>query len=144
MLIFSCVAAATHVSSIEKKKISRTAALISVISYIRNQIELYASPIEKILMSCRKELLSELGVENDPTSLSELFEESDKECERILSDFERSFGKGYRSDQVKLCDSTVSELERVKRALEESYPSKKRTAFALSLALGGTLLIALL
>lgn len=145
--MLSCAMTASYIASAEKKKIEQTEAFIALVKYIKNQIDCYSMPMEKILHSC-PELLLRLGIEKEISSLSELLSECEivcgEDCKKILYTFSESFGKGYREHQVKRCDAAVTELEEIKKRLGTEYPSKKKTAAALCFAVGGALLIALL
>ncbi len=146
-IILSCALTVSCISSAEKKKIEQIEAFISLIKSIRHHIECYSMPIEKILLSS-KDILLRLGVEKDISSFSQIFSECEITCgedfEKILRAFSISLGKGYREDQVKMCDMALSELEEIRKKLIAAYPAKKKTAAALCFAAGGALLIALL
>ena len=146
LIVIASIGTAYYISATEKKKIEQIEALIALIKYVRNQIDSFSMPIEKILSSCPV-LLSRLGVNEKISSISELASRCDiscEECKKIINDFVLSLGKGYREREIKLCDKAIGELEDIKNRLVLSYPSKKKTAAALCLAFGGALLIALL
>ena len=141
-IILSCTMAASYINSLEKRKIEQAEALIELVKYTRDQIDSYAMPIEKILLGS-KEILIKIGKENIK-SFSELSEGCIEECRKTILLFGESIGKGYREQQVKMCDRVLSELESIRKKLAEAYPSKKKTNSALCFAAGGALLIALL
>ena len=105
-------------------------------------------PIDRILFSCPDELVAGIGSTAEKGSFEKLISGCDvicgDDCRRILEEFARSLGKNYRDRQIKLCDTTVSELESVRAGLQRIYPSKKKTITALCLATGGLAVIALI
>ncbi len=146
IMIFS-IGAASYIASGEKNKIEEIEGFIALIRYVRNQIDCFSMPIENILGSC-PEILFKIGIDEKISSLSELVSKCEmtcgEECEKIINDFAVSLGKGYRERELKICDKSIGELENIKNRLVVSYPSKRKTAAALCLAIGGALLITLL
>lgn len=146
-LLISCALTSSYIISVEKNKIEQIEAIIALIKRIRDRIDCYAMPVEKILNSAGDILLS-LGIEKNITDFTQLLSECEivcgEDCKKILNTFADTLGKGYREQQVKLCDTTISALEDIKRKLVSAYPSKKKTTIALCFAFGGALLIALL
>ena len=146
LIVMASAGVVSYVISGEKKKIEEVDAFIALIKYVRNQIDCFSMPIEKILASC-PELVSKIGVSEKTTSISGLVSKCDiscQECKKIINAFSLSLGKGYREQEIRLCEKVIGELENIKKGLECSYPSRKRTTVALCLAIGGALLIALL
>ena len=146
-VMISCSLCASYITSLEKRKIEQTEAFIELIKHIRNQIDCYSMPIEKIFLSA-KDMLLKLGIEKEIRTFSDLLSEceieSGEEAKKTLNTFAESLGKGYRENQVKMCDGVLSELEVIRKKLTDAYPSKKKTTAALCFAGGGALLIALL
>ena len=146
-VILSSVMAARYISSFEKNKIKRIEGIISFIKHIRDSIDCYSMPIEKIITSGNA-LLWEMGIDKGKKELSELLCECGKgcgeDCEKILEAFSGTLGKGYREQQVRLCDEVISELESIRKKLVLVYPSKEKTTLAICFTLGGALLILLL
>ena len=147
VLLLSCALTSSYIISAEKRKIEQLEAFIALIKRTKEMIDCYAMPIEKIFNSSG-DILLRLGIEKDITDFSQLVSECEilcgEDCRKILFVFSESLGKGYRENQVKLCDATLSELEEIRKRLVLAYPSKKKTTAALCFAVGGALLIALL
>ena len=142
-IILSCTLASSYITSIEKKKIEQAEAFIELVKYTRDQIDNYATPINKIL-SGSKDILFKLGIEKEISSFDELLPICTEECKKSILSFSESIGKGYREQQVKMCGGVLSELEGIRKKLVDAYPAKKKTNAALCLAAGGALVIALL
>lgn len=146
-LLVSCALTSSYIISSEKNKIEQIEEFIALIKYTKERIDCYAMPLEMILKSAG-DIILRLGVEKDITDFSQLIAECEivcgEDCKKLLSVFAGSIGKGYREHQVKLCDTTLDELEEIRKRLVSAYPSKKKTTVALCFAAGGALLIALL
>ena len=148
ILLSAATMSARTVMYSEREKIVQLEIFITLISYIRTQIDLYSAPIDKILSGCQKDILNRLGVYTSPKSFAELLSFSDllvdEESQKILLDFSSLLGKNYRDHELKLCERTIRELEAQKEKLIRIYPSRKKTAMALFLAIGGITVILLL
>ncbi len=134
--------------SSDKKRIDNLDAVIDLIAYIKNQIDLYATPLEKIYKSIDRDKLKRLCLDSPPKEFFEIVENKeltfDDETTRELSEFSSSLGKGYRDMQLKLCDRTLASLNNKKKALADAFPSRKKTVLALCFGVGGAVLIALI
>ena len=116
-----------------------TEGLIALVRHIRAQIECFSIPVPDILARCPAEIYESCGYdgESPPASASELAERchiSDKEAGKYIERFFAEIGKGYRQDQLALCDYTVQLLEQRRRALAEQLPIKKKRNGALCMS----------
>ena len=127
---------------------SNVSQLILLIRYIRDNVDCYSMPIDKIIESCRDDILLNLETEKKSIDLLKLYDELEKKCDdeskRIFKEFTRDFGKGYREHQLKICDVAISAFEKHLSALESTYPVRKKRIATLCFSLGGMILIALL
>jgi hypothetical protein len=132
----------------EKTKIDQIETFISIISYIRNQIDLYSSPIAKIFGDIGADMLDKLHLISSPKKFDDIINANElylgEETQKTLCEFSSTLGKSYREMQIKLCDKTLSELEAQKRTLQNAFPSRKKTILALCLGIGGVAVIALI
>ena len=137
--VFKCV---------ERQRIEALDTFISLIRYIRDRVDLYSMPIDKILLSCKESILSRVGAEASVRDIHELLSECDavwgEESDRILRDFADSFGKSYREQQIKLCEITAKALDEQRKRLEKEFLARRKTVAALCAAIGGMIFIALL
>ena len=147
LLLCACFCISYYYSSTERKRIAKVRGVSLLVRYIKDNVDWYSMPIDKILLSCREDILLNLGVENIASDLSELCKElepmCDRESGRILKSLARDFGKGYREHQMKMCDVAISELEKHLEILESTYPIRKRRITTICFSLGGMILIAL-
>lgn len=147
LLLGACFCISYYFSSTERKRMAKVRGVSSLVRYIKDKVDCYSMPIDKILLSCREDILFNLGVEKNVSDLSELCKEleamCDRESEKILKSLARDFGKGYREHQMKMCDVAVSALEKHLEILENAYPMRKRRIITVCFSLGGMILIAI-
>ena len=148
MVLAAAAFYAEKILSGDKKRIDHLDAVIDLITYIKNQIDLYAMPLEKIYKSVDRDKLKRLCLDSPPKDFYEVIDNQelifDGDIKRELSEFSSSLGKGYREMQLKLCERTLSRLGDKKKMLAESFPSRKKTVLALCFGVGGVVLIALI
>ena len=130
MIALSCFATSATLVSYERKKLRQLDSFTALIRYIRNQIDFYSVPIDRILSECPTEILDELGGREAKMTLEGLVGREtvviEGEGRRIIAELATSFGRNYRERQVKLCDSALSGLEAVRAAEQKSFSAKKR------------------
>lgn len=148
IIVVASMVYAERMLSDEKKKIDDLDAFIDIISYIKNQIDLYSMPLEKIFNEMDADKLERVGLAYPPQRFSDIINSDglnlDDSTRKVLSDFSSSLGKSYREMQIKICDQTISELLSKKKSISEAFPSRKKTVLALCLGVAGVLVIALI
>ncbi len=114
-----------------KSTCDEAAALVELVRFVRSQIECFACPIPKIFERCPRELLCRCGYAGDkakkPKELYESFCFSDAECAHIMESFFSQIGKGYRDEQLSLCEYFEKQLEERRSALAAALPARRRT-----------------
>lgn len=119
---------------------------ISLLYYIKGQIDCYAMPLSDILTRADPAVLAAcLGLdrvtsyayEESPPPLSVMVRESrlylEPETERLLTTFTGELGSTYRTEQVARCDYYIQALTEERRKLQEALPARIRTCSALCL-----------
>ena len=124
-------------------------AYLSFLRYVRTQIDCYALPIGEIFERCSKELLYSCGwrQESAPHTFEELFScnhISDKEAKNVIFEFCSDFGRNYREEELKRCDSCITALEKCRERLAREVPNKKKLNLTLCLSASVALIILLL
>ncbi len=146
VMIISLLTARTFIET-EERKLSDTEVFIKLITYIKDQIDCYAMPIDRILRSS-SDIISAIYDGAAPTEFETTLQNGhytvSDETKQTLMEFSSMLGKSYREVQIKLCSKTLSELEAQKNAILNALPSKKKTAMAICLAVGGIAVIALM
>lgn len=149
------------VSRFERRRLAVLDGYISLLLYIRGQIDCYAAPIEEILRRADPTLVSVcLGEsrrrwENEPIGtqagwehpLPSLIRESraylEPEVERLLQAFSGELGHTSRTEQVTRCTYYIDALTEERGRLCEVLPARARTSGTLCLctALGIAILL---
>lgn len=119
----------------ERRRLRVLDGYISLIYYIKGQIDCYALPIMDILQRADPSLIAAcLGLEGDTlpsvTPLPLMVEESrlylEPESERLLSTFTGELGSTQRSEQVARCDYYIEALTEERKRLRDTLPARLR------------------
>ena len=78
LILIACFGVSHYFSSIEKKRMERVRDLIYLVRYIKDKVDCYSMPIDKILEACSGDLLLRLGIEEKVRDLSELSEKLER------------------------------------------------------------------
>lgn len=122
-------------------------AVISLIRFLRSEIECFSMPIPRALERCPKEILDGCGYKDDvpPSTPSDLLGGvSDSVAQAQLSRFCDEIGKGYRDEQLSLCDYYLAIFEERRRELAEQLPAKRKMNCALCVSSALAIVIILL
>lgn len=131
------------VSRFERRRLDVLDGYISLIYYIKGQIDCYAMPLPDIIARADPALLAAcLGVDpNQPipaAPLPTLLQESrlylDPESERLLTSFTGELGTTHRTEQVARCDHYIQALTAERQKLHTTLPARLRTSATLTLA----------
>ena len=142
---------AIHFARFEKKRLRAVDGYISLLFYIKGQIDCYAKPISDILRNAHPSLISDCVGKDESFSaryeeLPSLLEDSGQllqpECKRLLNTFSSELGGVYREEQIKRCDYYIEALTREREKIAESMPSRMRVNSVLSIS--SALIIAVL
>ena len=97
LMLLSCIAISRLLISYERTKIRQIDSFIALIRYIRNQIDCYSIPMDKIFAECSSEMFFDIGGKSADISFAKLLEREeiviDGEGRRILSEFSESLGE---------------------------------------------------
>jgi hypothetical protein len=119
---------------------------ISLIYYIKGQIDCYAMPISDILAGVDPAIIAAcLGLEGnvhmprlgegEESPLPGLVQESrlylDTESERLLTTFTGELGRNFRAEQVSRCDYYVTALTEERKKLMDTLPARLRATCTL-------------
>ena len=149
LIAFSLAAVYKRYTCARERKIKQIGSFVYLIRHIRQMIECYAMPVSDIFRGARDEIAKRFAIKGEElNSLTELLDkcelvcgEESEACLRALAD---TFGKSYRDRQIKLCDATAAELEKIKNKTENDYLPEKKAVAAICLCIGGLILIILL
>ena len=130
----------------DRKRLGQIGAFLTLIRYIKNRIDCYSEPIDTILTRCDASLLSACGQKAPMLVDRADFSSFLAGCEvwlsesegQILYDFSGELGRGYRAEQVKVCEYYLARLDRAREELEDELPNRCKLirTVAFSAALG--------
>lgn len=123
----------------DRESLSLGEGFISVLRYIRNEVDHYLTPQTRIFQKCDIGLLTACGwsAARAPRDVGELCRSAEGRVDArmygTLLRFADSFGTGFRDDQLKLCDACGAELERQLRSLCDELPRRRRASMSLGI-----------
>ena len=120
----------------EKKRLSVLDSYISLLFYIKGQIDCYSRPISDILSGADISVIEGCGYRSGiPKSILEMLPSSkiylERESMRLLLSFADEFGSTYKQEQLRRCDYYIEALLEQRHALCSEIPSRSRVGSAL-------------
>ncbi len=146
ILLCACaVFISLYVSRFEKRRLEVTDAFISLLFYIKGQVDCYSRPISEILSGAPPIILDACAYV-DGEGLISMVERSkpylNDESFRLLFCFASEFGSTYREEQMKRCDYYIEALTEERKNMAEDIP--KRSKIYSTLAICSVLCIIIL
>ena len=136
------------IAAFERRRLWVLDGYISLIYYIKGQIDCYALPMTDILAQADPVVLAAcLGVDTgeplpplsfeEPANLTTMIQKSRlylrPESERLLTTMTGELGTTYRAEQVRRCEYYLSALTEERRKLYDTLPTRLRTICTLCL-----------
>lgn len=127
----------------ERRRLRVLDGYISLIYYIKGQIDCYAMPLVDILAHADPALIAAcLGLESESTlpalpstPLPTMVQESrlylEPESERLLTTFTGELGSALRGEQVARCEYYIQALTEERRKLSDTLPARLRVSCVL-------------
>lgn len=132
---FAGVIMALSYRRFQLRKLTSLDGFISLLFYIKGQIECFARPRSDILNSLPAEIFCACNCPHGAGTLEEIVEASriylDDETLRLISSFASEFGSTFRDEQLRRCDYYISALGEERRRVFASVNSKGRAGGAL-------------
>ena len=139
LLGVSGVLSALSVCRFHRRRLDTLDGFISLILYIKGQVECYARPIGEILSELPAEILRDCNCPMGAGSIEEMIEESrmylDRDTLRLLLAFSGEFGSVFREEQTKRCDHYVLSLRDRRDAAAERVGGDMRSGCAACIGL---------
>ena len=145
ILSFSGIAAAYTLNQTAKRGLSQTESFIALLRYLRSEIECFSMPLPRAMSRCPYELLEGCGCAREVSDLREFLSVCsvyDARAVKLVSRFCDEAGRGYRDEQLALCDNYISRLDERRRSLASELPRRKKMNSALCVS--GALAIVIL
>lgn len=127
----------------ERRRLRVLDGYISLIYYIKGQIDCYAMPLVDILAHADPALIAAcLGLESEstlpalpPAPLPTMVQESrlylEPESERLLTTFTGELGSALRGEQVARCEYYIQALTEERKKLNDTLPARLRVSCVL-------------
>ena len=108
--------------------------LIDIFSYTKTQIDYFSKPINQIFAEyeSRSELTEEIISKRENAGLTFLNYDTRKSVQILL----KELGKGYKKEQISLCEYNLEELEKDLENLKADYSKKCKIYRSISLFFG--------
>ena len=146
VLAISGTVSAISICRYHQKRLDTLDGFISLIYYIRGQVDCYARPIGDILHSLPPEILRDCNCPTGANSLEELVSESkiylDRESLRLLTSFSGEFGSIFREEQTRRCDHYAEGLKGQRMLISNNLSGAMRSGCAV--CIGFTLCLVIL
>ena len=149
VLVLCCgVGASVAFVSFERRRFAQACGFLTLLRFIRLQIDCFSLPVGKILCTCDRAVLSDCGAPDGagdfPTLLDGTRLYLPPEICQLLTDFATQLGGSYREEQLRCCDYYMARLAPFCDRLREELPRRTRTAALLPLAFAAILVLLLL
>ena len=132
-LIFLCgVAGAGFLNSRARNALTQIEGFAELVRRLYAQIDCFSMPIPTALGSCPDAVLEKCGIdpEADRRTVADLLGScsiSSAELCEVMEDFAAHLGRGYKQEQLALCQRTLSRLEEHRALLASRLPAKQKT-----------------
>jgi hypothetical protein len=122
-------------------------AAVALVRHLREQIAVFSRPVRECLAGLPQEIASVLGfvAGEEASDLEEFL----ARCETLpdgareeLKGLARSLGRGYRDEQIRLCDGVLGRLAEQEERLARALPGRQRSDRVLGVC--GALVLAIL
>ena len=143
LLALSGIVSAVSLRLYHRRRVDTLDGFISLIFYIKGQVDCYARPIGDIMFSLPPEICRACNCPKGAATLEDLIDESklylDREGMRLLTSFANEFGSIFREEQTRRCDHYISMLtslrEQISTRLEGEMRSGSAVCICISLCL---------
>jgi hypothetical protein len=139
ILFTAFTAAGVSLNAARRRRIRRVGALCELAGYTRSQIDCFRTPVKSILSSFSSDALSECGFLEKAASgdIDGAAAALGSGEERVLTrDFLARLGRGYASEELRLCDGYAEAIGALYSKLKNDYPAAARVSGAISTLAG--------
>lgn len=147
VLVATGILSAFELARYHKRRLQTLDGIISLIFYIKGQVDCFARPIGDILKDVPPRVVQDCNCLYGIESLDDVADASkiylDDECLRLLCSFASEFGSNFREEQVRRCDYYISLLNNRRSAIEAKVRSDSRAGSAVCICASLFLLILL-
>ncbi len=146
LVAFSGFFLARSLNLAQRSTLRQLEGVIALLRFIETNIDAYSMPLPEILKRCPNEIYAACGYAEDkpPSSIKEVFAECallDVELRRLLDEFSREVGRGYRQEQLALLKRTFLTLEEKRHAVSSALPAKTKVNAAVCISVSLSVVI---
>ncbi len=127
------------------ERLSRLDAILSLLRFIRAQIDCFCLPVEEIFRRVDPELLLACGAASRPTDFdgltAQLDPAPDEQVMKLLRSFASQLGASYREEQLKSADYHISALTAIRDKLAGELGKRKKLNMTLCLSAAAAIVI---
>ncbi len=136
----------------DMKVIRQVEAYLKLLIHIKNKVDAYGMPIEKVIQCCDPDTIKNCGLSyiqnNGYVPLYSRIENADISLDpttkKIILDFASEFGGAYATNQLKVCDNYIEQLRTRIVDIKEMQGKNANVQLALSLCITFSLVLILL
>lgn len=136
LLALAGVGLAGAVCRFEKKRLEVLDGFISLLFFIKGQIDCYSLPISDILASTPAEIRERCMYDGKSGDMESMIKNCriylEDESARLLYSFAAEFGSTYRDEQLRRCDYYISALDEQRRRLADDVPVRAKVGSAIT------------
>lgn len=151
LLFASSAAVSIQNKKRDEERLRRLRAQIAFVTFVRDRIERFLSPIGDIIRDCDRALISDLliGCEGgeffDADGLRAILTSGIYYSDggKIFDSFLSSLGSSYREEEVADCNACIKDLEGLLRRLETELPKESKSRGVLRFCFAAALVIIL-
>ena len=129
-------------------KLRQLDAIISLLKFIRLQIDYYCVPVKEIFARAEPSLLIACGTNKTPESFRDLLDSlspaPDSDIMSILVSFSSELGASYREEQLKSCDYHINRLMELKSSISKEAEKRKKLNRVLPFSIAAAIVILLI
>lgn len=130
LILLASLLLAHSLTAAEKASLVQTEAYLALLRLIRGQIACYSRPFAEICRRIAPQTLAACGLGTAGDSLDGMLRQADlflpAEAERIVREFAGELGRGYKTEQLAVCDAAIADLDAIAEAARRRLPEKLR------------------
>lgn len=149
LIVASSITVCVQGHRYEARRLSQIKAYIELLGYVKNQIECYLLPIDRIVAGADPVLLCRCGIDADAPCVGGAILApvavygGSCLCES-LERFLREFGASYSDEQVRSCERYITELAEEYKKLKEKQRGEARLRLTLLVSASLSLVLMLI
>lgn len=138
LILCGCIGISHLYETVEKVKIKNTKEIRDFVSFARNKIDYFLTPVDKLLSEFKSRLIDDIYNEKEDHKKYLIYESI-----HFINDFFKNIGNGIKNEQIKLCDFTLKQLDFIIEKTDAEYKNKIRIFRTLTI-FGGSCIIILI